>query len=525
MDYVAAHANPPMVYSTGPVNRPVEYITPVNIHAFVPLTAKTLPTPERLIGIANRWNQSDYSNESWTKCRERIMNTVRSNEDCFRSSPPEIAKDQYSAHSMPVSELPITTTSLPFFNYVAHTFFTLDDVILPRSKPSRQPSVRDTKEFRPKPAVFTTEIPKELFTERFQRTTHVIPTTITTTESAWLPVKNSFMDTEYKSSANLFNLFSSTITTTTTPPLTTIKTTTAPFTTIKTTTAPLATTTTKAKTEAKVFEPPTSWTTAQSIRNNYSAPNVSTESYKHRLKSLKATKTFSSNIETKLKLLKLHLKNLVTTKETPKYIQNVTASAVIESNTTFNFSTTTPTPATSRRNVNRKLRKVRILSSTKKTPIQIIRNSTNANNAKLEHKKPKRMFERRKVFNSTVAPEISKNASRDDIDLTKFKRRATAKIRKPQNVEEIPSVRNSTKILSHTIAKSRADGIPEEKSASALVTESAIMTISSGNIKLRQPIIKVKSKQHSARKSIHIENDNFIPALPIEVYFKKVNQQ
>ncbi|XP_020818266.1 uncharacterized protein LOC110191691 [Drosophila serrata] len=482
MDYVATHPNPPMVFSTGPINRPVEYITPLNVNPFVPLTAKT-PSVERLIGLNNQWNHSRYSSESWNKkCPERIMNTAAgSSEDCFKSSPPDFAKDQYSAHSMPVSELPATTTNLPFFNYVAHTFFTLDDVILPRSK-SGKSSVRDTKEFRPKPAVVTTDMPKELVTERYQRTTHVIPTTITTTEAAWLPVKPTFMSSEYISSA--------------------------------------------IKTEAKVFEPPTIWTTAQPIRNNYSTPNVSGESYKHRLKSLKATKNFSSSIETKLKLLKLHLKNLVTTKETPKFFQNVTASALIESNTALNDSTTTPTPATSRRNANRKLRKVRIMSSTKKTPAQILRNSTNTNKAKMEHKKPKRIFERRKLFNSTVAPEILKNASTDDIDLVnKFKRRTSVNGRKQQNVAESPSVRNSTKIISHTIAKSRADGIQEEKSVSTLVTESAIMTISSGNIKLRQPKIKVKSKQHSTRKNINLENDNFIPSLPIEVYFKKVNQQ
>ncbi|KAH8291371.1 hypothetical protein KR054_011004, partial [Drosophila jambulina] len=513
IDYVAAHPNPPMVFSTGPINRPVEYITPINVNPFVPLTAKT-PSAERLIGAANRWNHSRYVSESWnSKCPERIMNTgAGTSEDCFRSSPPDIAKDQYSAHSMPVSELPVTTTNLPFFNYVAHTFFTLDDVILPRSKPGK-PSVRDTNEFRPKSAVLTTDMPKELATERFQRTTHVIPTTITTTEAAWLPVKPTFMNTEYISSVNFF---SPTIPTTTTTP--------AP--------SPTTTTTTIAKTEAKVFEAPAIWTTAHPIRNNYSASNISAGSYKHRLKSLKATKNFSSNIETKLKLLKLHLKNLVTTKETPKFNQNVTAvtSAVIDSNTTLNDTTTIPTPltsATSRRNANRKLRKVRILSSTKKTPTQILRNSTNTNKTKMEHKKPKRMFERRKIFNSTVSPEISKNASTptDGIDLVnKFKRRTTANSRKQQNVAESPSIRNSTKIISHTIAKSRADGIQEEKSASALVTESAIMTISSGNIKLRQPIIKVKSKQHSTRKNIHLENDNFIPSLPIEVYFKKVNQ-
>jgi len=51
------------------------------------------------------------------------------------------------------------------------------------------------------------------------------------------------------------------------------------------------------------------------------------------------------------------------------------------------------------------------------------------------------------------------------------------------------------------------------------------MTISSGTLRMRQPVIKLKSKQHSTRKIKHLENDNFIPSLPIEVYFKKVNQQ
>ncbi|KAH8254160.1 hypothetical protein KR032_008788, partial [Drosophila birchii] len=499
MDYVAAHPNPAMIFSTGPINRPVEYINPMNVNPFVPLTAKT-PNAERLIGLTNRWNHSRYSSENWnTKCPERIMNTAAGTpEDCFKGSPPDFPKDQHSAHSMPVRELPVTTTNLPFFNYVAHTFFTLDDVILPRSKPSN--------EFRQKPQI-TTDMPKELVTERFHRTTHVIPTTITTTEATWLPVKPTIMNTEYISSANFF---SPTIPTTTTTP--------APSTTP---------TTTIVKTEAKVFEAPTIWTTAQPLRNNYSTPNVSSESYKQRLKSLKATKNFSSNIETKLKLLKLHLKNLVTTKETPKFIQNVTAvTAVIDNNTTLNDSTTTPTPATSRRNANRKLRKVRVLSSTKKTPLHILRNSTSTNKAKMEHKKPKRMFERRKVFNSTVAPEVSKISSTNDIELVnKFKRRTTASSRKQQNVAESPSVRNSTKLISHTIPKSRADVMQEEKSTSALVTESAIMTISSGNIRPRQQLIKVKSKQHSTRKNINLENDNFIPSLPIEVYFKKVNQQ
>ncbi|XP_017125201.2 mucin-5AC [Drosophila elegans] len=480
--YVAAPINT-IEYSTGPVNPPVDFnLAPVN--SFVPLTAGTLSNAERVMGVSNQWNRSDYSHDVWQKCTE----------NCFKNSFQDYAKDQYSSHSMP-KELPVTTTTtLPYFNYVAHTYFTLDDVILPHSasKIAKSPTLHQ-HEFRPSHHVLTTVIPQDVFTERFKHTTQPIPTTTTTTTTEpSLPAKTTFLDFEYSTTPHWI---SSTTSITTT-----------------------------SSTESTLLENTLSWTTPQTIINNYSKTNVTTQSFKHRLKSLKATKDFSSNIETKLKLLKLHLKNLVTTKETPRNIQNLTTSAVTDSNTTLPDSTTTPTPVTRRTTVNRKFRKLRVPASTKKVPIQISRNSTNPINAKKEYKKSKRIYQRRKHLNSTVSPEPTKNTTTiDNESINKFKRRATASTRKSINADEKVIVGNSTKATSRGVAKSRADGIPEEKSA--LVTESAIMTISSGNMRTRQPIIKVKPKQHITRKIKHLENDNFIPSLPIEVYFKKVNQQ
>ncbi|XP_017013395.2 mucin-2 [Drosophila takahashii] len=471
VDYVAAPVNT-IEYSSVPVNPPVDFnIAPVN--AFVPLTAGTLSNAERLMGVPNH---SDYSTESWKTCTE----------NCFKNSFP----DQSSSHSMPSEQPVTTTTTLPYFNYVAHTYFTLDDVILPHSASKLAKSPTKDQDFRPSHPVFTTESPQEVFTERVTRTTQPIPTSTTTEFS--LPAKTTYFDFEYSTRPNWFSSTTSTTTTTTT--------------------------------ESPVFQNPTIWTTPQPIQNSFSTANVTTQSYKHRFKSMKATKNFSSSIETKLKLLKLHLKNLVTTKETPKNIQNITTAAVFDSNTTLPDTTTTPTPATRKTNVNRKLRKLRVLASTKKVPVQVTRNSTNSNKPKVEYKKSKRIYQRRKHLNSTVIPVPTKNTTIDsDNEPNKFKRRTTTSTQKSPITDENLIFRNSSKSTRQTVAKSRADGIPEEKLA--LVTESAIMTISSGTIKMRQPVTKVKSKQHSSRKIKHLENDNFIPSLPIEVYFKKVNQQ
>ncbi|XP_036669256.3 mucin-2 isoform X1 [Drosophila suzukii] len=481
VDYVAAPVNT-IEYTSGPVNPPLDFNTaPVN--AFVPLAAGTVSKAERLMGVTNQWNHSDYSNESWTNCAE----------NCIKNSFQDYSKDQYSSHSMPSEQPVTTTTTLPFFNYVAHTYFTLDDVILPHSASKLAKSPIEDQQFRPSHAEFTTASPQELFTERLQRTTQPISTSTTTT-TEFIPAKTTFFDFEYSTRPNWFS--STTSTTTTTESTSTIP------------------------------QNLQIWTTPQPTQNSFPTVKVTAQSYKHRLKSMKATKNFSSNIETKLKLLKLHLKNLVTTKETPKNLQNLTTSAVFESNTTLpDTISSTHTPTTRRTNVNRKLRKLRVLASTKKVPAQISRNSTNSNKSKVDYKKSKRIYQRRKHFNSTVAPEPTKNATIDkEIEsINKFKRRTTASTPKSIIVDENIIVRNSTKAIRHTVAKSRSDGIPEEKSQ--LVTESAIMTISSGTLRMRQPVIKLKSKQHSTRKIKHLENDNFIPSLPIEVYFKKVNQQ
>nr|AAY55267.1 IP13044p [Drosophila melanogaster]AAY55290.1 IP12844p [Drosophila melanogaster] len=486
VDFVAAPLNT-IEYSSPPVNAPIGFSSaPVN--AFVPLTTGTLPSAERLIGAPSLWNHSEThaSNDGWNKCRE----------NCLQIPFQEYAKDQYSSQSK-TSDLPVTTTTtLPYFNYVAHTYFTLDDVILPHSASKLGKSPAQDQQFRPSHQILTTERPQELFTERFQHTTPP-PTTTTTTTEFIFPGKTTALEMEYRYSTRP-SWFSPTTSSTTT-------------------------------TEAAASEDPPKWTTPQPAQNVYSTANVTTGSYKHRLKSLKATKNFSSSIETKLKLLKLHLKNLVTTRETPKNVQNLTTTAVLDNHTTLETTTTTttPTPPRRRTNVNRKLRKLRVLASTKKVPVQISRNSTDSSKAMGEFKKslPKRIYQRRKHLNSTAMPEAAKNTTADtDIEtIKKLKRRTTATPRKSTKVDDNVIVRNATQAISHTLAKSRADGISEEKHA--LVTESAIMTISSGTLKMRQPHIKARSKPQRSRKMSHLENDNFIPSLPIEVYFKKVNQQ
>ncbi|KAH8233500.1 hypothetical protein KR026_009087 [Drosophila bipectinata] len=470
---------PVNILETGPVTRPLDFkIEPIN--AFVPLTENTISNAERLVGDHKKWSSPDYSNHSWTKCPERIMNLAgQVLADCYRNTLQDYPKDQYSSQSMP-SETPVTTTNLPYHNYVAHTYFTLDDVILPRSSTKFGGTSTDyEQEFRPSP-VLTTLMPTDAFTERYYHTTQVTPTT---TSEAPTSQKTTLIDMDFRS---------------------------FPY--------------TSSSTESTFFKNTISPTTLEpTIRSTIITPNITNISYKNRLKSLKATKNYSSNIETKLKLLKLHLKNLVTTTETPKYIQNYTKTDLTDGNTTTQNNTieTTTTAAPRRINTNRKLRKFRVLASTRKIPTQKPHNTTDTK-VKLEHKKPKRIYERRKSYNSTVAPDISKSTTTEIIDLTnKHKRKNTA--RKTQISEENSRLRNSTKVMSNNIVKSRSDRILEDKNS--LVTESAIMTISSGNIKVRQPILKIKPKQHSSRKINHVENDNFIPSLPIEVYFKKVNQQ
>ncbi|EDV56939.2 uncharacterized protein Dere_GG22929 [Drosophila erecta] len=485
VDYVAAPLNT-IDYSSPPINPPVGFsVAPVN--AFVPLTAGTLPSAERLLGAPSQWNHSEshVSNDRWKQCRE----------NCLQVPYQEYARDQYSSQSM-ASDLPVTTTTtMPYFNYVAHTYFTLDDVILPHSASKLAKSPAPDQQFRPSIQVLTTQRPQELFTERFEPTTPSATATTTTTEFTF-PGKTTVLDMEYRYSTRP-SWFSPTTSSTTT-------------------------------TEAAASEDPPKWTTPQPEESVYSMANVTTGSYKHRLKSLKATKNFSSSIETKLKLLKLHLKNLVTTRETPKNVQNLTTPAVLDNNTTVpetTTTTTTPTPPRRRTSVNRKLRKLRVLASTKKVPVQISRNSTDSIKAKGEFKKslPKRIYQRRKHLNSTTMPEHTKNTTAESASINKLKRRTTASTRKSADVDDSVIVKNATQAISHTLAKARGDGIPEEKHA--LVTESAIMTISSGTLKVRQPHIKARSKPQRSRKITHLENDNFIPSLPIEVYFKKVNQQ
>ncbi|XP_043646214.1 cell wall protein DAN4 [Drosophila teissieri] len=492
VDFVAAPLNP-IEYSSPPVNPPVAFsVAPVN--AFVPLTAGTLPSAERLFGAPSQWNQSEShaSNDGWKKCRE----------NCLQVPYKEYAKDQYGSQSM-TSDLPVTTTTtLPYFNYVAHTYFTLDDVILPHSASKLPKSPAPDQQFRPSIQVLTTERSQELFTELFQPTTPPPTATTTTTTTAFtFPGRTTVLDMEYRYSTRP-SWFSPTTSSTTT-------------------------------TEAAVSEDPPKWTTPQPVQSVYSTStaNVTKASYKHRLKSLKATKNFSSSIETKLKLLKLHLKNLVTTRETPKNDQNLTTPAVLDNNTklpettTTTTTTTAPTPPRRRTSVNRKLRKLRVLASTKKVPVQISRNSTDSSKAKAEFKKilPKRIYQRRKHLNSTAMPEPTKNITVDSESINKLRRRTTASTRKSTNVDDSVIVRNATQAITHTLPKSRAYGIAEEKHA--LVTESAIMTISSGTLKMRQPHIKARAKPQRSRKIAHLENDNFIPSLPIEVFFKKVNQQ
>ncbi|XP_032306396.1 uncharacterized protein LOC6502512 isoform X2 [Drosophila ananassae] len=470
---------PVNIMETIPVTRPVDFkIEPIN--PFVPLRDNTISHAERLVGDHKKWSSPDYSNHSWTKCPERIMNLAgQTLADCYRNTIQDYPKDQYSSQSVP-SEIPVTTTNLPYHNYVAHTYFTLDDVILPRSSNKfGGTSTEYEPEFRPSP-VLTTLMPTDVYTERYHHTTQVTPTT---SEAPIFP-KTTLIDMDFRSipyipSSTESTFFENTIENLTTP------------------------------------EP--------TIRSTVITKNTTNISYKNRLKSLKAAKNYSSNIETKLKLLKLHLKNLVTTTETPKYIQNYTKSAVVDGNTTQSIINETTTTAAPRRiNTNRKLRKFRVLASTRKIPTQKPHNTTDTK-VKLEHKKPKRIYERRKHFNVTVAPDISKSTTTENIVPIKHKRRNPVRKTTIQPFEENSRVRNSTKFISNNIVKSRSDRIFDEKNA--LVTESAIMTISSGNMKVRQPILKIKPKQHSSRKINHIENDNFIPSLPIEVYFKKVNQQ
>ncbi|XP_022223900.2 uncharacterized protein LOC111075105 [Drosophila obscura] len=458
------------------------------VHPFVPLTAATIPNPEFLKGVENKSNFSNLSNDGWSSlCQERVTNTgARTSDDCYKNSFNRFPREEYSLNSV-ASDIALTTTSLPYLNYITHTYFTLDDVILPRSgNRFADNSAKETNEYRMNPIIITTEMPPATTTEVLQTTTKVITTT-----EAPIPTQptTTVVDVEYSSSANPI---SSTATTT-------------EF--------------------ALLFENYKNWTTAQTIKEKPSfLPIITTESYKPILKPEKVRKNMTSIMRRKFKSLKLNFKTILTTKETPKYRKNKTVLASSENYNKLNETSTSTIPATVRTHPKRTFRKVRIIPSTTKTPAQIPRSTTETSNLKLKHKKTSRIFERRKHLNATILSEPPKNVTIES-ESSKFKRRSTTTTRKSKTIEdtEHANSRNSTKSTNSNGLRSRADGIMEDKAS--LVTESAIMTISSGNIKLKQPILKLKSHQHSGKKINYIENDSAIPSLPIEVYFKKVNQQ
>ncbi|XP_002016577.2 uncharacterized protein LOC6590155 [Drosophila persimilis] len=464
-------------YSLGPIN------------PFVPLTAGTIPNPEFSKGVENKRNYSDFSNNGWSLCQESITNT-RTSDDCFKNALNRFPREEYTRSLNSVaSDLALTTTSLPYLNYITHTYFTLDDVILPRSgNRFTDSSAKETNEYRLKPIIITTEMPPSITTEVLQTTTKAIPTTEAPIP---IPIQTTMtvFDVEYSSSAN---------------PV--ISTETTEF--------------------ALLLENYKNWTTVQTIKENPSyLPIVTTESFKPILKPEKVRKNMTPIMRRKLKSLKLHFKNIVTTKETPKYRQNKTEIASSDNYNKLIEASTSTIPATMRPKLKRTFRKARIITSTKKTPVEITRNITETSNFKLKQKKTSRIFQRRKQLNTTILPEPLKNITSENDFSSKFKRRSTATTRKSKTIEdtEHAHVRNSTKSSNSNGLRSRADGIIEDKAT--LVTESAIMTISSGNIKLKQPILKLKSHPHSGKKINYIENDTVIPSLPIEVYFKKVNQQ
>ncbi|XP_034125973.1 mucin-5AC [Drosophila guanche] len=475
------------------------------VNPFVPLTAATLPNPEFLKGVENTRIFSNYSNEGWSSiCSDRISNTAaRLSDDCFKNTLNRYPREEYGLNSVP-NEIAQTTTTLPYMNYITHTYFTLDDVILPRSgNRFADNSAKETNEYRLSPIIITTEMPPATTTEVFQTTTRA-----TTTTEAPIPIQTTttFFNAEYSSSWK-----------------------------------PITST---ATTEfAQLFENYKNWTTAQTIKEKPSfQPIVTTESYNPKLilktdkpkpilKKERARKNMTSIMLRKFKSLKLNFKNILTTKETPKYRTNKTEITSSENYNKLNETSTSVIPATIRTHLKRTFRKVRVVPSTKKTPTPVPRNTTETSTLKTKQRKTNRIFERRKHLNTTIASEPSKNV-KSESESSKFKRRSTSPTTRKSKIMETTvhaptpahkRARNTTKVTKSNGLRSRADGIIEDKAS--LVTESAIMTISSGNIKLKQPILKLKSHQHSGKNINFIENDSMIPSLPIEVYFKKVNQQ
>ncbi|XP_034651061.1 uncharacterized protein LOC117890374 [Drosophila subobscura] len=128
------------------------------VNPFVPLTAATLPNPEFLKGVENTRNFSNYSNEGWTSmCPDRISNAgARLSDDCFKNTLNRYPREEYGLNSVPI-EVVQTTTTLPYMNYITHTYFTLDDVILPRSgNRFADNSAKETNEYRLGPIIITT---------------------------------------------------------------------------------------------------------------------------------------------------------------------------------------------------------------------------------------------------------------------------------------------------------------------------------------------------------------------------------
>ncbi|XP_068144448.1 uncharacterized protein [Drosophila tropicalis] len=171
-----------------------------------------------------------------------------------------------------------------------------------------------------------------------------------------------------------------------------------------------------------------------------------------------------------------------------------------------------------RTNITRSQKKYRILTSTKKTPVHTYPKVTEMVKPNIKRNKTSRMYIRRRIVetNSTVLDNSIRNTSKE-ISTTKQpkQRPISVNTRSPKKLDREPSSSAKPKLAT--------DGTTAEKVS--LGTESAIMTISSGSPKqARRPILKFKQHQRNGNKLNSLDYDNVVPPLPIEVYFKKANQ-
>ncbi|EDW74455.2 uncharacterized protein Dwil_GK19384 [Drosophila willistoni] len=421
--------------------------------------------------------RSEYNfKNDWTACPEHIISPTKPSADCFTGLSNNYHNDYPT--SLEDNAVTITTTSLPYSNYITHTYFTLDDVIIPRT--------RTPFKYLPSQKTFTTESDPE---------TRFIPTTEMTLDN--FDIVNSDDGSESVEYT---------------------KQTMEPFIPIMETrieeikiTTPIPEVTTDV--ELDLLEKPKPTTTNLTTPLStllYQAQDLSNSS-KELCKNCRDN--FTSVMSPTMGGLRLKSINDLRLKLKETYQNSL--KMVNTHNATQKVNTTLVLPRT---HISRNQKKYRILTSTKKTPVHTYPKVTEMVKPNTKRNKTSRMYIRRRIVetNSTVLDNSIRNISKE-ISTTKQPKQRPISIntRSPKKLDKEPS--------SSVKPKLATDGTTAEKVS--VGTESAIMTISSGSPKqARRPILKFKQYQRNGNKLNSLDYDTVVPPLPIEVYFKKANQ-